>query len=216
LLGTIQMPSFAGGANWGGAAVDPQRRLLIVGTTHHAGVSRLVPRAEREGPSELPGGDLSTAGRVYNFPMFGMPYWIEMEMLMSPLGVPCTAPPWGRLSAVDLVDGTIRWQVPLGSLEKLLPLPIPLEMGTPLAGGAIVTRAGLAFIGGSADEKFRAFDTETGEVLWSAELPAGGHATPMTYEAGGRQFVVINAGGHALLGSPPGDYVVAFALPRSP
>jgi quinoprotein glucose dehydrogenase len=214
--GTIQMPSFAGGANWGGGAVDPERRLLIVGTTHLAGVSRLVPRAEREGPAELPGGDLAMAGRVYNFPMFGMPYWIEMEMLMSPLGVPCTAPPWGRLSAVDLVDGTIKWQVPLGSLEKLLPIPIPLEMGTPLAGGAIVTRAGLAFIGGSADEKFRAFDSDTGEVLWSAELPAGGHATPMTYEAGGRQFVVITAGGHALLGSPPGDYVVAFALPKAP
>ena len=111
--------------------------------------------------------------------------------------------------------GTIKWQVPLGSIEKFLPLPIPLDLGTAAAlGGVIATGGGLAFIAATQDDKFRAFDTDNGEKLWQVDLPAGGQATPMTYDVDGRQFVVIAAGGHAMISTTPGDYVIAYALKR--
>ncbi|MEM8660805.1 MAG: PQQ-binding-like beta-propeller repeat protein, partial [Pseudomonadota bacterium] len=138
------------------------------------------------------------------------------SFLTSPLGAPCTEPPWGRLSAVDLSSGEMLWQVPLGSIEMLaeqtIGLPIPLEMGTPMAGGPIVTKGGIAFIAATADDKFRAFDIETGTKLWETELPAGGQATPMTYSVNGTQYVVIMAGGHPYYGTTKGDHIVAFKL----
>jgi len=210
--GTILMPGFAGGANWGGGAVDPVRKVLIVNTLHVAGIAKLVKRTPDPVLNNAPDG--VNAGTVITFPQLGTPYAVENWLLASPLGVPCTAPPWGRLSAVDLERGTILWQVALGTLEKLLPVPLPLEMGAPNAGGAIVSAGGLAFIAASADDRFRAFDVNDGSVLWQAKLPAGGQAVPMTYEVGGRQFVVIAAGGHALYRTTPGDYVIAYALPR--
>jgi quinoprotein glucose dehydrogenase len=212
--GTIYMPSFVGGANWGGGAWDPVHQLLYVNTLHAPGVVRLVRQdatPKSAGGSVQPGKEIDINAGV-RFPQRGSPYRVETSMLVSPLGAPCTAPPWGRLSAVDLAQGTIRWQVALGSIEKLLPLPIPLQMGTPHAGGSVVTAGGLVFIGGTMDDKFRAYDAATGEVLWTAKLPAGGQATPMTYSASGRQYVVLAAGGHALYQTTPGDYVLAWAL----
>jgi quinoprotein glucose dehydrogenase len=151
-----------------------------------------------------------------HIPQLGSRYEARVELLTSPLGVPCTPPPWGRLSAIDLTHGTIRWQVPLGSAAGMMPIPLPglAALGTPHAGGAIATGGGLVFIAATLDDAFRAFDIETGEMLWEHELPAGGQATPMTYTAAGRQFVVIAAGGHALYRTTPGDYVLGFALPR--
>jgi quinoprotein glucose dehydrogenase len=131
-------------------------------------------------------------------------------VLLSPLGVPCNAPPWGTLAAVDLSTGAIRWQEPLGSMA------MGWIRGLPNLGGPIVTAGGLVFIGAARDDKLRAFDAATGRELWQAPLPAGGQATPMTYVEGGRQFVVIAAGGHNRLGSRLGDAVVAFALPATP
>jgi quinoprotein glucose dehydrogenase len=227
--GTVQMPSFAGGANWGGGAWDPVRQLLVVSTLHVAGVTRLVPRGEGEAASDGAGpeptaSDAATMNQDsldvsegVAFPMRGAPFSVVNSFLTSPLGVPCTEPPWGRLSAVDLGKGTIRWQVPLGSAANLAPIPLPglKRLGTPHAGGAIVTGGGLAFISGTVDDTFRAFDVDTGEVLWEHELPAGGQATPMTYRVGDRQYVVLAAGGHVLYRTTPGDYVLAFALPSN-
>lgn len=206
---TLEYPSMVGGANWGGVAVDTVRQILVVNQTRIASWARLVPRdrfdAERSAADA--DGDFTEQG--------GTPYGINRDAaLMSPMGVPCTPPPWGTLTAIDLVTGDVLWEVPLGTIRDLAPVPIPLRLGTPNLGGPITTAGGLVFIGAAADDYLRAFDIETGEELWKGRLPAGGQATPMTYRLpGGRQFVVIAAGGHGGLGTRLGDYVVAFALP---
>ena len=117
--------------------------------------------------------------------------------------------------SINLVTGETNWRRPLGVLDKLMPLPLPLEWGTPMSGGPIVTDGGLVFIGATADERFRALDAETGETLWEVETPTSFMATPMTYEIDGRQYVVIASGGHMwLYGRGVEDYLVAYALPE--
>jgi quinoprotein glucose dehydrogenase len=128
-------------------------------------------------------------------------------------GYPAVKPPWGTLNAIDLNTGDYLWTVPLGEYQELTERGIP-QTGTENYGGPVVTAGGLLFIGATRDEKFRAFSTDTGEVLWEADLPAGGYATPATYEVGGRQYVVIAAGG-GKMGTPSGDTYVAFRLPSS-
>ncbi len=121
------------------------------------------------------------------------------------------------VSAVNLSKGTIVWQRPLGTIEDIAPGPVPnLELGTPGMGGPIITAGGLVFTATVMDDYLRALDLNTGEELWRGRLPAGGQATPMTYylEESGRQYVVIAAGGHPGLGTTPGDYLVAFSLPK--
>ena len=145
----------------------------------------------------------------------GTDYTASYGPLLSSFGVPCIAPPWGELVAVDLADAEIKWRVPLGSIEKLAPFSLPLNWGTQVAGGPIITASGLIFIGATADEKFRAFDLESGEELWKVTTPTASMATPMTYEIDGRQFVVIASGGHLWQYSQDvADYVVAYALPK--
>src|SRR6185436_17937196 len=143
----------------------------------------------------------------------GTPYGMRRQMISSPIGVPCTAPPWGTLTAMNLATGAIAWQVPLGTSRDLAPWPVWFIDGVPNMGGSIVTAGGVIFIGAATDNFLRAFDVETGAELWRGRLPAGGQATPMTYTQNGRQYVVISAGGHGGMGSTRGDYVVAFALP---
>jgi quinoprotein glucose dehydrogenase len=133
---------------------------------------------------------------------------------MSPWNLPCVAPPWGTLAAVDLSRNAIAWQVPLGTTRDLTPWFIPARtIGTPVSGGPIITAGGLVFVAAAMDNYLRAFDLDSGRELHKARLPAGCQATPMTYLAAGRQFVVIAAGGHGKMGTEQGDYVVAFALP---
>ncbi|MBL9203098.1 MAG: PQQ-binding-like beta-propeller repeat protein [Opitutaceae bacterium] len=128
-------------------------------------------------------------------------------------GYPAIAPPWGTLNAVDLNTGELKWKVPLGEYKELTARGLP-PTGTENYGGPVVTAGGLIFIGASADETMRAFDKATGKILWSAPLPFSGNATPSTYMVGGRQFVVISAGG-AKSGRPAGGKLVAFALPAN-
>ncbi|MCE3284466.1 MAG: enzyme repeat family protein [Steroidobacteraceae bacterium] len=207
--GTLLTPGSAGGANWGGAAFDAKRRLMIVNVNRVAQVVQMIPRAEIpgiEGISLARGKDVAAAT--------GTPYGTRRDWLLSPLGAPCTAPPWSELVAVDLASGDVRWRVPLGSIEKQLPIRFEWNLGTPSLGGPIVTAGGLVFIAGTMDGYLRAYDIDTGEMLWRHEMPAGTQATPMTYEVGGRQYVVLVTGHHLWFDSPAGDEVIAFALPR--
>jgi quinoprotein glucose dehydrogenase len=123
-----------------------------------------------------------------------------------------TKPPWGTLAAIDLNKGQLKWEVPLGFMLDPAKNPDAAKWGSINLGGAITTAGGLVFIASSMDGFIRAFDITNGNILWQAMLPAGGQATPMTYEWQGRQYIVIAAGGHGKLHTKLGDYVVAFAL----
>lgn len=208
--GTILSPGSAGGANWGGAAYDPARQLMYVNVNRVVQVVYMIPRKDIpgvEGISLKGGKDVAAAT--------GTPYGTHREWLLSPFGAPCTAPPWGELIAVSLKDGSIKWRVPLGSIEKQIPvLHFEWNLGTPNLGGPVTTAGGVIFIAGTMDSVFRAFDADDGRMLWRHDLEAGTQATPMTYEADGRQYVVLVTGHHMWFNSPVGDEVVAFALPK--
>jgi quinoprotein glucose dehydrogenase len=159
------------------------------------------PAAEIDAAS--PGDSAQDAG-----PQFGHTGY---NRFLDPDGYPAIAPPWGTLTAIDLHRGEIKWQRVLGELPELTARGLP-PTGTENYGGPVVTGGGLIFIAATKDEKFRAFDTATGHLLWETSLPAGGYATPTAYSVDGRQFVVVAAGG-GKMGTKSGDSYVAFALP---
>lgn len=209
--GTIVMPSYVGGAHWGGVAVDRLNDLAIVPVNRLVAVAQLIP--EREYSAREARAISERTGDQFTR-MRGTGYVMRRAILRSPSGLPCSPPPFGSLVAVSLRNGEVVWDVPLGTL----PLPDgtrgPPEWGSPNLGGPIVTAGGVIFIGAAADRAIRAYDVRNGRELWRADLPAGAKATPMTYEVNGRQFVVIAAGGGGLWGE--GDSIVAFALPPVP
>lgn len=197
LEGTVYYPSPLGGNNWGAPALDPERQILVANTKHLAFSVRLIPRAEC--PEDA-------------WQQVGSPYCVKLEPIMSPLGAPCSPPPWSTLAAIDLSTGDLLWQVPFGTLAEMAPWPISRMRGGIEMGGPMVTGSGLVFIGASSDRHFRAFDINTGEELWKDKLPTTANAVPMSYTSGGRQFVVVAAGGHWSSDAPAADYVIAYAL----
>jgi len=198
LEGTLSIPGYPGGVNWGGVTVDPERQLLIVNSLRLATWVKLVKR-----PKE------STRGN-----QLGTPYHMERAVWVGPSGLPCQKGPWGMLTAIDLRTGVVRWERPIGGLPPGQTAPAPVsEWGSPNFGGSLATAGGLVFIAAGMDQRLRAIDIESGRDLWSAELPAGGQATPMTFAINGRQYIVLAAGGHGSLGTALGDQVVAYALP---
>ncbi len=204
---TLAVPGNVGGMNWSGYAFDPTRHLLLVNTTNLPFVMKVIPRDQFEEVRRHGTPGEYTAQR-------GAPYGMYRRPLLSPsLHLPCNPPPWGTLAAVDMTEGRIRWQVPLGYFAPGHPEVPP---GSVSFGGPIVTAGGLVFIAGTIDPFIRAFDVETGQELWKAHLPASGHATPMTYRLSqnGKQFLVIAAGGHAKVREEKqSDALVAFTLP---
>lgn len=205
--GTIVRPFTGGGANWGGAAFDPSRNLVVINMSNLAHLIRLIPADQVRAVAE-------TSHDAEISPQEGAPFGMSREIMMSPLGLPCSPPPWGVLAAVDIERGELVWRRPIGSTRDIAPMGIDLPLGTPNLGGPLVTAGGLVFLGATIDSYLRAFNIETGDLLWKASLPASAQATPMTYEWEGRQYVVIAAGGYGNVDSRMGDYVVAFALPQ--
>jgi quinoprotein glucose dehydrogenase len=286
--GTIILPGFDGGAEWGGAAVDPVKGILYVNANEMPWILTMVPTGSTSG-APLAGGEsiyrqicatchgpnrsgdparafpslerireklkqpeivhlLETGkGMMPAFAFLtseqkqavagfllgettpaatgsgGEPFRTGEDVLgnepysftgynrwVDPKGYPAVKPPWGTLNAIDLNSGEFLWRRPLGELPELTAQGIP-PTGTENYGGPILTAGGLIFIAATKDERIRAFDQKSGEVLWQAKLPAGGYATPATYTVRGRQYVVIACGG-GKMGTKSGDAYVAFAL----
>jgi quinoprotein glucose dehydrogenase len=145
---------------------------------------------------------------------FGAPYAAKMAPFTSLLGLPCQQPPWGFVAGIDLSTGQVAYMHRNGTVRDLAPLPLPFRMGVPNLGGPIVTAGGVAFLSGTLDYYVRGYELATGRERWKARLPAGGQATPMTYQGrDGRQYLLVVAGGHGSLGTKAGDHVIAYALP---
>ncbi len=211
---TLIYPGFYGGMNWGGNAIDEQRGLLILNDIRMPQLAMSVPLAQATPEFAR---KLGWDGGVH--PQEGTPFASVRSGFYSPVGVPCMAPPWGTMSAVDIQTGKLLWQRPLGTVEdSVLPngiramLPIPL--GMPTLGGPIATATGVTFYTGTQDYYLRAFDSDTGEELWKGRLPVGSQSTPMTYlTQAGDQMVAVVAGG-ARSSPDRGDYVVAYRLKK--
>lgn len=206
LQGTVMGPSIVGGSNWGSLAYDNASGMVYANTNQFIFRLQLVDRAKwDEMRKEFPEAEFNR--------MRGAPYGMMRQVIKSGIGMPCTEPPWGALSAIDLNKGEIRWTVPLGTTRDIAPVPVSFSTGTPNLGGPMATAGGLVFIGAAMDNYIRAFDTQTGKELWKYRLPAGAQATPMTYSVNGKQYVVIAAGGHGKLKTTMGDSLIAFTLP---
>jgi quinoprotein glucose dehydrogenase len=207
LEGIAAVPGNLGGINWSGFAWDAKHERLIVAVTNLVYRVQLIPREQFTAGNH---GDFRAAWA----PQEGTPYAMARAPMRSPSGALCTPPPWGEILSVDLAAGKIVWHEPLGSLEELFPGNANLPLGSIVLGGPIVTASGLIFIGGSMDRKLHAIATADGQELWTANLPASAHALPVTYEVGGKQFIVIAAGGSAnLTEERQADALIAFALP---
>jgi quinoprotein glucose dehydrogenase len=194
LEGTLVLPSNIGGAHWGGLAFDPDRQVAVVPVNRLAALVQLI-RATSANADTL--REQRSRFGYEDTRMRGTPFIMRRKILFVPPGVPCTPDPPGALVAIDLASGAKKWETPT----------------LPTLGGPISTASGLIFMAATIDRKIRAFDTGTGHVLWTADLPAGGKATPMTYlGADGRQYVVIAAGGDGETWGAS-DAIVAFALP---
>jgi len=231
---TLLYPGSVGGVNWGSAALDPQTVILYANVNQLAYETRLVPRDPsppsvgsmvlqwlqeaqdywREKFWPMPAGRPARAafqppdsGGYELSAQVGTPYKIYREPLVTPGGLPCAPSPWSAVVALDLNRGKILWRTPLGTMVP------DHTSGAVAVGGPIVTAGGLVFTGGGTEPLLRAFDAANGRELWRGALPAAAQSTPMTYQLGGRQFVVIAAGGHMSLAPTLSDAVVAFALP---
>jgi quinoprotein glucose dehydrogenase len=213
--GTLHFPGFGGGGNWGGAAFDPNSNLLVIksmtiGTQHW-----LIPN---EGGAITPmpaDGDAEVPGSSYRDgtgdPMPGTRYSTKTENFEAPSGVPCTPPPWGTLTAIDMDSGKVKWQRPFGQSRRY-GVTFPESWGSAIIGGPIVTAGGIVVMGASMDKKLRILDINTGAELWQDKLPYAGMAVPMTYMANGKQYIVIAAGGNRRAFTEEGDAIVAYTL----
>ncbi|UFN46919.1 membrane-bound PQQ-dependent dehydrogenase, glucose/quinate/shikimate family [Roseomonas sp. OT10] len=237
---SLSFPGSLGGMNWGGLSTDPRMNYIfvndmrlglwsrMVATGPSAGTNVRAAEANNGGQNDTgratpPQPAASTGGEAVNtgmglVPMAGTPYAVDKNRFLSPLGIPCQAPPYGTLSAIDMRTRQLVWQVPVGTVEDTGPLGfrmgLPIPIGMPTLGGTLATQGGLVFIAGTQDFYLRAFDSGTGEEVWKARLPVGSQGGPMTYRSPrtGKQYVVITAGG-ARQSPDRGDYVIAYALP---
>ncbi|MGO8719111.1 MAG: pyrroloquinoline quinone-dependent dehydrogenase [Acidobacteriaceae bacterium] len=229
---TLLYPGNIGGVNWGSPAIDPNTGVMYANANQFAFDVRLVPRSEISSdisarirrkwnqwmrywkpdislPAEQRFRAPDGAGQELSV-QAGTPYLIFREPLVSPNGLPCTPQPWGEMVALNLNTGKKLWSEPLGTMIA------GQHTGSVSLGGPIVTAGGLVFSAATIEPYLRAFDSHNGQELWRGSVPSPAQATPMTYEVGKRQFVVICSGGSAFAGGALGDSVVAFALPEIP
>ncbi|MBW8812354.1 MAG: membrane-bound PQQ-dependent dehydrogenase, glucose/quinate/shikimate family [Caulobacterales bacterium] len=220
----VEYPGYNGGSDWGGIAVDPVRGVIVANYNDMPNYNRLIPRAQADRMGWAPrgqnrGGQLGEGSEGAGDPQVGDPYAIQVNAgwRMPWTKLLCKEPPYGGIRAIDLATGRTLWDRPFGTARRNgpfdIPSGLPFHIGTPNNGGAVVTAGGLVFISAATDDLMRAIDLKSGKTVWQDKLPGGGQATPMTYTAGGRQYVVIMAGGHHFMQTPVSDALVAYALP---
>ncbi|KAF1021534.1 MAG: Quinate/shikimate dehydrogenase (quinone) [Paracidovorax wautersii] len=215
---SLSFPGSLGGMNWGGLSTDPVHGFIFVNDMRLGLWVQMIPSANKGGASG--GGEAVNTG-MGAVPLKGTPYAVNKNRFLSPLGIPCQAPPFGTLTAIDMKTQQIAWQVPVGTVQDTGPMGIkmglPMPIGMPTLGGTLATQGGLVFIAGTQDYYLRAFDSATGHEAWKARLPVGSQGGPMTYQSPrtGKQYVVISAGG-ARQSPDRGDYVIAYTLPGQP
>ncbi|MFS0827300.1 glucose/quinate/shikimate family membrane-bound PQQ-dependent dehydrogenase [Pseudomonas phoenicis] len=213
---SLSFPGSLGGMNWGSLSTDPVHGFIFVNDMRLGLWVQMVP-AQKNAPASSGGEALNTGmGAV---PLKGTPYAVNKNRFLSIAGIPCQAPPFGTLTAIDMKTRQVAWQVPVGTVEDTGPLGIrmhlPINIGLPTLGGTLSTQGGLVFIAGTQDFYLRAYNSANGEEIWKARLPVGSQGGPMTYVSPktGKQYVVITAGG-ARQSTDRGDYVIAYALPE--
>lgn len=212
---SLSFPGSLGGMNWGSISTDPVHGFIFVNDMRLGLWIQMVPGQKNAAASS--GGEALNTG-MGAVPLKGTPYAVNKNRFLSVAGIPCQAPPFGTLTAIDMKTQKVAWQVPVGTVEDTGPLGIrmhlPIKVGLPTLGGTLSTQGGLIFIAGTQDFYLRAFDSGNGEEVWKARLPVGSQGGPMTYVSPktGKQYVVITAGG-ARQSSDRGDYVMAYALP---
>ena len=213
----IHDPGYIGGVNWGGATVDTERQLAYVVSNRIANRVRLVPRTDRAARHAKPDPASDFQGLVAQE---GAPYALEVGLFLSPLGVPCQAPPYGLINAIDLSTGKMVWHRPLGNARDLGPLGwgsrLPVTVGTPTTGGAMSTASGLVFVGASQDRAVRAFDGESGKLLFEADLPGNSPSRPIAFRSARdqRQYIIVASEAPSKGGARYGA-LTAFALPAT-
>ena len=217
----IQYPGYNGGSDWGSVAIDPSRGVLIANYNDMPNYNRLVSREEANERGWKPRDELEHddgGPEGAGDPQQGTPYAVDVNAgwRLPFTGLLCKQPPYGGIRAINLEDGSTLWDRPLGTARNNGPFGIasglPLTIGTPNNGGSLVTKSGLIFIAAATDNLIRAIDINTGETVWQDVLPAGGQANPMMYRQNGKSYLVIVAAGHHFMETPPGDYVIAYAL----
>lgn len=219
---SIEYPGYNGGSDWGGIAVDPGRGIIVANYNDMPNYLRLIPRDKADelgwAPRGQARGEIGGAEGAGD-PQAETPFAINVNAgwRLPFTGLLCKKPPYGGIRAIDLKSGKTLWDRPFGQARTNgpfgIPSMLPVDIGTPNNGGAVVTAGGVVFIAAATDNLIRAIDLRTGKMLWSDTLPGGGQATPMTYEANGKQYVVIMAGGHHFMETPISDELIAYALP---
>ncbi|MTH33173.1 PQQ-binding-like beta-propeller repeat protein [Paracoccus limosus] len=207
LQGSLAFPATAGGMQWGGGTVDPETGIYYVNSSHVVQIYQLIARAEYD---KLSSGGSEAEGGL--FPMHGSPYGFRLTNFLNPLGMPCWAPPYGTMAAIDLKTGKTLWDEPFGQVQQW-GFYMPESWGSPTIGGPVLTKTGLIFIGASMDARVRALDAKTGKVLWKAQVDAPAVSIPAVFDYKGREYVLFAAGGNSIIKPQVGDQLVAFALP---
>ncbi|MEX5559316.1 glucose/quinate/shikimate family membrane-bound PQQ-dependent dehydrogenase [Pseudomonas rhodesiae] len=212
---SLSFPGSLGGMNWGSISTDPVHGFIFVNDMRLGLWIQMIPSQNKALAAS--GGEALNTG-MGAVPLKGTPYAVNKNRFLSVAGIPCQAPPFGTLTAIDMKTRKVAWQVPVGTVEDTGPLGVrmhlPIKIGLPTLGGTLSTQGGLIFIAGTQDFYLRAFNSGNGEEIWKARLPVGSQGGPMTYVSPktGKQYIVITAGG-ARQSTDRGDYVIAYALP---
>ena len=205
--GVLAYPDSAGGVQWGGVAFDPVSQVAIVNTSHIVQMIKLWDRASYDKQPKDAGNENGF------YPQIGAPYGMSLLNAQNWAGMPCWAPPFGELVAIDMHTGDVKWRRPMGAVQQW-GWYMPADMGSPTIGGPAVTAGGVVFIGASMDAKVRAYSLDDGKELWSDIVMAPAVANPAVYEYKGKQYVAFVAGGNSIMKDQVGDQVVVYALPK--